>query len=275
MATMADTDVVLKEDHPGGVRTLTFNRPDRLNAWTGAMGTRYFDLLDEAAGDPDVRVIVVTGAGRGFCAGADMSDLTAIGEQGGIRASRAATVDARNATHVLTIPKPVIAAVNGACAGIGFVNAIMCDVRYAAAGAKFTTAFARRGLVAEHGSSWILPRLTGPAAALDLLLSGRVFLAEEAAELGVVNKVFSADSLMDETLSYARDIAENAAPSSMAAMKHQVYAHLDTDLRAAMKESNRMMARSLAAEDFREGVASFLDRRPPKFSPIPGGPSYE
>src|SRR5438093_241123 len=118
-------------------------------------------------------------------------------------------------------------------------------VRLPAAGAKFTSAFARRGLVAEHGSSWVLPRVVGPAVALDILLSGRVFLAEEALELGVVNKVFPPQELLPATLAYARDLAENAAPTSMAAMKHQVYAHLETDLEGAMKDSNELMNRSL------------------------------
>src|SRR4051794_18810948 len=146
----------------------------------------------------------------------------------------------------------------------------MCDVRFANAEAKFTTAFARRGLVAEHGISWILPRLAGPARALDLLLSGRVFLAEEAAELGVVNRVLPADRLLDETVAYARDVAINCAPSSMAAMKRQVYADLDTSLDAALTEADRLMLESLQADDFREGVASFLERREPSFAPLGG-----
>lgn len=251
-----------------GVAVITLNRPERLNAWTGAMETAYFDHLEAAAADPDVRVVVVTGAGRGFCAGADMEMLQAIGEAGGTGESRSR----RPQTFPLTIPKPVIAAVNGACAGLGMVHALMCDLRFAASGAKFTTAFSRRGLVAEHGMSWLLPRLVGNARALDLLLSGRVFLAEEAAELGVVNRVVPADDLLPETVAYARDLAENVSPASMEAIKHQVYRHSATDLDTALSESNVLMAESLRRSDFKEGVASFLERRSPAFPGISRNP---
>src|SRR3954447_26499305 len=228
----------------------------------------YFDLLEEAAADDEVRVVVVTGAGRGFCAGADMDALQDIGE--GNLESAASQADPRPQAFPLGIPKPVIAAINGACAGIGLVQALMCDIRFAANGAKFTTAFARRGLVAEHGISWMLPRLIGPAKALDILLSGRVFLAEEAAELGVVNRAVPGDELLAFTLGYARDLAANCSPASMAAMKRQVYADYEKPLDAALADTNRLMLESLGREDFREGVASFLERRAPEFAPIGG-----
>lgn len=258
---------VVQRSIDDGVAVLTLNRPDRLNAWTGEMERAYFALLDDCATRDDVRVIVVTGAGRGFCAGADMDDLQTIGSQG----VEAADHDRRPQSHPLTVPKPVIAAINGPCAGIGLVQAMMCDIRFAANGAKFTTAFARRGLVAEHGISWILPRLIGPARALDILLSGRVFLAEEAAELGVVNRAVPGEQLLDHTLAYARDMAINCAPSSMAAMKAQVYADFESSLEGSLAKANRLMADSLQADDFREGVASFLERRAPNFAPLPTG----
>src|SRR5436190_1806261 len=161
-----------------------------------------------------------------------------------------------------------ILTLNGPCAGIGLVQALMCDIRFAAEGAKLTTAFSRRGLVAEHGISWILPRLVGPARALDLLLSGRVVLAEEAAALGVVNRVLAPDELLDHSLAYAKDLAANCSPASMAAMKRQVYADLERGLEPALSEANRLMADSLVAPDFKEGVASFVERREPRFAPI-------
>ncbi len=203
-----------------GVALLTLNRPDRLNAWTAEMEHSYFALLEHCAHDHDVRVIVVTGAGRGFCAGADMQQLQALGD--GTLGASAEEHQRRAQTFPLTIPKPIIAAVNGACAGIGLVQALMCDLRFAAAGAKLTTAFSRRGLVAEHGISWILPRLVGPANALDLLLSGRVVFSEEAHELGLVNRVYAPDRLLDATLDYARELVVNCSPASMATMKRQV-----------------------------------------------------
>ena len=248
-----------------GVALLTLNRPERLNAWTGEMEETYFDLLEDCGAHEDVRVIVVTGAGRGFCAGADMDDLQAIGTAGGARER-----ERRPQALPRTILKPIIAAINGPCAGIGLVQALMCDVRFAAEGAKLTTAFARRGLVAEHGISWILPRLVGPARALDLLLSGRVVIAEEAAALGLVNRALPGGRLLDEALAYARDLAANCSPASMAAMKRQVYADLERGSDEAVAEADRLMLESLRSPDFREGVQSFLERRAPRFAPPAG-----
>jgi len=255
------TDDVVLYDVAEGIATITLNRPDRLNAWTGPMGRAYFDALDRAADDPDVRVIVVTGAGRGFCAGADMDMLQGIGEAGGTAGDR----ETRPHTYATTIPKPVIGAINGACAGLGFVHAMMADIRFAAEGAKFTTAFSRRGLVAEHGVSWVLPKLVGPAVAMDLLMSGRVFLADEAAELGVVNKTVPADELMSTVMDYARELADNVASTSTAVIKHQVWTHAEQSLADSLADTNELMARSLRRADFKEGVASFVEKRAPNF----------
>jgi enoyl-CoA hydratase/carnithine racemase len=251
-----------------GVAVLTLNRPDRLNAWTAEMERAYFGLLEECASSADVRVIVVTGAGRGFCAGADMHDLQALGD--GSLEVAVETDERRAQSFPLSIPKPIVAAINGACAGIGLVQALMCDVRFAADGAKLTTAFARRGLVAEHGISWILPRLIGPARALDLLLSGRVVLAQEAHAMGLLNRVLAPETLLDQTLEYARMLAQNCSPTSMATMKRQVYADLQSGLADALAEANRLMIESFAAPDFVEGVTSFLERRDPRFAPLGG-----
>lgn len=247
-------------DTVGPVAVLTFNRPDRLNAWTAELGRRYFDLLDACVADDNVRAIVVTGAGRGWCAGADMEVLEQVGQN-----EPTGQPDTRSATYVTTIPKPVIAAINGACAGLGFVLAMMSDIRFAAAGAKFTTSFARRGLIAEHGVSWVLPRMIGPARALDILMSGRVFLAEEAAELGVINRVVEPDRLLDEAIEYGTELAKYSSPRSMAIMKRQVWQHLEVPLNEALAESVDLMNSSLRQPDFREGVRSFLDRREPEF----------
>ncbi len=263
---MAD-DVVLSERRDPGIALLTLNRPDRLNAWNGELAARYFTLLDEAAADPDVKVIVVTGAGRGWCAGADMDTLQGIGAASGSEGAEAAA-GGRPQYHTTLIPKPVIAAINGACAGIGLVQALMCDLRFASAGAKFTTAFSRRGLIAEYGISWILPRLIGTSRALDLLLSGRVFLAEEAAAMGLVNEVVAPEHLLDRTLEYAADLAVNASPTSMSVMKQQVYADQGRSIVVASDDAVELMKASLGRPDFTEGVASFLQKRPPSFTPI-------
>jgi enoyl-CoA hydratase/carnithine racemase len=280
------SEVVLKEVHDDGVAVLTLNRPDRLNAWTSELEQQYFGALRECAASERVRVIVVTGAGRGFCAGADMQSLQDIGaavsgadsQNGAGSADGVATgadTDAQAAAHkqtpqtfTLGVPKPVIAAINGPCAGIGLVLALMCDVRFVAENAKLTTAFARRGLVAEHGISWILPRLVGPARALDLLLSGRVVLGREAVELGLCNRATPAETVLEETLAYARELATQCSPASMAQMKRQVYDAMQEPLADALAEGDRLMLASFAKPDFAEGVSSFVERRDPRFAPL-------
>jgi enoyl-CoA hydratase/carnithine racemase len=261
--------LVLSEFHEPGIAVLTLNRPERLNAWNGELAEEYFARLDEAAADAAVKVIVVTGAGRGFCAGADMDTLQGIGASSGSGGAEAAA-GGRPQYHTTLIPKPVIAAVNGPCAGIGMVQALMCDIRFAAAGAKFTTAFSRRGLIAEYGMAWVLPRLIGTSRAMDLLFSGRVILAEEAAEMGLVNEVVAPEHLMERTMAYAADLAVHASPTSMAVMKRQVYADQSRSLVAATDDAIELMKASLRRPDFTEGVASFLEKRTPSFGPIAG-----
>ena len=196
---------MLYEFRDSGVAILTLNRPERMNGWGGGLAKSFYALLDRAEADPAVRAIVVTGSGRAFCAGADMGDLTSIGEastDGETDISK--MVGERHPHFVTTLRKPVIAAINGACAGIGLTQALMCDVRFAAEGAKFSTSFARRGLIAEYGISWILPRVVGWGAAMDLLLSGRVFLADEAAALGLVNEVVPPEDLLPRAIALRR-----------------------------------------------------------------------
>jgi len=264
---LAGSDQVLW-DETAGVATLTLNRPDRMNAWTAEMEDRYFDLLQRAADRPSVRAVVLTGAGRGFCPGADMDLLSGDMVEPGVGL---AAPGPRPKTFATTIPKMIVAAVNGACAGVGLAQALCCDVRFAAAGAKWTTAFARRGLVAEYGLAWLLPRLVGTGRALDLLVSGRVFTSEEALELGLVSRVLPAPDLLEAAQAYARDMAMNCSPASMAAIKRQVYAAWDESLDGALDRSDRLMQQSLTGVDFVEGVQSYLARRPPAFEPLGEG----
>jgi enoyl-CoA hydratase/carnithine racemase len=263
---------VVQLDVSDGVALITLNRPERLNAWTQELERDYFQTLRDCAADADVRAIVLTGAGRGFCAGADMHELQMIGA--GELSEADVSREREHQSTPLSIPKPLIAAINGACAGLGLVAALMCDVRFAASGAKITTAFSRRGLVAEHGISWMLPRLVGPARALDLLFSGRVVLAEEALALGLVNRVMAPERLLEETLDYARELARSCSPASMAAIKRQVYGDLERGLLAATADADELMLKSFTAPDFVEGVQSFLDRRDPRFEPLSAGESY-
>lgn len=254
-----------------GVAILTLNRPDRMNAWGGGIGRAFYAHLDQAEADPQVRVIVVTGKGKAFCAGADMGDLTSLGDSlGDAAGTDVGGLVGNRHPHALTrVRKPVIAAINGSCAGIGLTQALMCDVRFAAAGAKFTTSFARRALIAEYGISWILPRVVGSAVALDLLLSARVFYAEEAAELGLVKEVVAGDELMARTLAYAEDIAVHCAPSALAVIKAQVYDDATHDRFVASAQAEQLMYESLQRPDLIEGITSFFERRTPNFPPLP------
>lgn len=262
----ADVGGVVLAERRGPVLLLTLNRPETLNAWNNALEDRYFDLLDQADADPDVRVIVVTGAGRGFCSGADMNDLQQVDrlDENGL------PMRARPKSHPLTVRKPLIAAINGAAAGLGLIEALFCDLRFAAAGAKLTTSFARRGLIAEYGAAWLLPRLVGPSRALDLLMSGRVVRAEEAAQMGLVDHVVERDQVVDAAVGYAQDLATHCSPWAMSTIKTQVYAAMQTTLAEASIEADRLMQVSLLGPDVREGVISYLERRPPAFPGLGG-----
>lgn len=262
---------VLFDVRNGGVAVLTLNRPERMNAWGGGLAAAFWSCLDRAEADPDVRAVVVTGCGRAFCAGADMGDLSTISNTSVAAAGQADVgelVGERHPYVVATLRKPVIAAINGACAGIGLTQALMCDVRFAAEDAKFTTAFARRGLIAEYGISWILPRVVGWGAALDLLLSGRVFYADEAAALGLVKEVVPPVELLPRALAYAEDLAANCAPCSLAVIKQQVYADTMRDVFEASAVAEKLMHESMLRPDFIEGITSFFEKRPPNFGPL-------
>jgi enoyl-CoA hydratase/carnithine racemase len=236
------------------------------------MEFEYAWALTQAAADESVRVVVVTGAGRGFCAGADVKALDRIVEAGDYDEAgpdAPPEVPALETGEVHLLPrrmgKPVIAAVNGPAAGVGFVVACSADIRFAAAGAKLTTSFGRLGLPAEHGVSWILVRLVGPARAADLLFSSRVVLAEEAVEMGLVNAVMPPGELLPHTLSYARRIAAEISPSALAVMKAQLYDDLERDQESALRVSVDEMKRMVKEPDFAEGTAALSERRPPRF----------
>ena len=264
------------------VATITLNRPERLNAWTPHMGRELYAAFRAAAADDEVRVIVVTGAGRGFCSGADMQNLREIqsGEPGTGDTAVAESEQARKAAPIVpihpaldtpyaypqSIPKPVLAALNGPVAGLGFTHMLYYDIRIASERARFTTAFARRGLISEHGSSWMLPRLVGPAHACDLFFSGRVIDAAHAHAIGLVNEVVPHDELLPHVYERATELATLSSPRSIAIMKRLIYTHQFTDLATASAETDVEMVRSFPSDDFREGVASFLDKRPPRFT---------
>jgi enoyl-CoA hydratase/carnithine racemase len=262
------------------VAIVTLNRPDRLNALTGRLLAELKHAIAEAERDPRVVGIVVTGAGRGFSAGADMQDLQSTAAAGGTRASGEPPLESSPGDpslgpdfqvtygYLLAVRKPLLAAINGPCAGLGFVIAMLCDLRFASENATFTTAFANRGLIAEHGVSWILPRLIGPSRALDILWSGRKFDAAEADRLGILNRLLPHDDLLPESVRYIDQLAATSSPTSIMIMKQQVYRGLMQSLGPALEDANALMAESLRREDFKEGVASYLEKRPPKFARV-------
>ena len=258
------------------VATLTLDRPKRLNSWTGRMHTEYRWILEQAEHNPDVRVIVVTGAGRGFCAGADTAALESHVERGGYDPGTPAELaqpgygvrpefDANFAFH-FGLAKPVIAAVNGPAAGVGLVIACYADLRFAVKGAKLTTAHGKLNLPAEYGLSWLLPRLIGLTRANDLLLSSRVFLTDEAYELGLLNALLEPGELLPYTYDYARKLADDVSPASLRETKRQIYTDLHRDVGASVREADRLLERMITEDDYREAVAAFLERRPPRWS---------
>jgi len=269
----------------GGVATITLHRPERLNAWTAVMNAEYRAHLQAASDDPAVRVIVVTGSGRGFCAGAESDDLVGHAERGSYDAGAPDDLatpgqgvrpefDAELAYH-FGVPKPVLAAVNGPVAGIGFALACYCDLRFAARGARFTTAHGRLGLPAEYGLSWLLPRLIGLTRASDLLLSSRIVRAEEAAAMGLVNQVVEPDGLMEATYAYARLLATEISPASLAATKLQMYTDLHRHAAAAVHDAADRLDVMMTGADFAEGVAAMAERRPPRFADRPSADAQD
>jgi enoyl-CoA hydratase/carnithine racemase len=272
---------VTRYDVDQGVALVTLNRPDRLNAWTGLMEREYRACLAAADADPDVRVVVVTGAGRGFCAGADYDGLSGMALDGAyddgqrgvpLPAIGSGLREDFNQRHTfpLGLAKPLIAAVNGPAAGVGFVLMCFADVRFAARGAKLTTSFARLGLPAEHGVSWMLSRIVGVAHAADLLLSSRVLLAEEAVDLGLVNRVFDLADLLPASLDYARAMASECSPLALKTIKRQLYDDLLGDLGPSAAKALRLLEEMVAGPEFAEGVAAWLARRPPHFTGVTG-----
>lgn len=270
------SEIIVEADE--GIATITLNRPDRLNAWTGTMQGELKDAIITAGNDDSVRCIIITGAGRGFCAGADMEVLQQIQPgQGGSDDSDVETAfpDAPGPeitehfsgrfAYLYSCPKPIIAAINGPCAGVGFAFILHADMRFAASDAKFTTAFSKVGLIAEHGMSWVLPRLVGEAHALDILFSARPFLGDEAAQMGLVNRAMPGEELIPFVRGIAKQMAEQASPRSIAVMKRQIRAAYFQDFEEALATADAEMRDSLATSDFKEGVAAFVERRPPNF----------
>jgi enoyl-CoA hydratase/carnithine racemase len=264
---MAYTDILYGVDNY--VATITLNRPDKLNAWTAEMDADVRHAIEAAKADEAVRAIVITGAGRGFCAGADMSRLSKISAGGPsgnvVQMARKPDNFDQKFSYFLAVPKPIFAAINGPIAGIAVCFSLFCDFRYMAEGAKLTTAFAKRGLIAEHGSSWMLPRLIGPMNALDLLYSARTVDAAEAERLGLVRRL-PAENFLMSVQSIARELVTTSSPRSIGVIKRQVFQSYFQSLSEAWALADSEMAESFRSADFREGVAHFVEKRPAAFT---------
>ncbi len=268
----------------GSVAVITLDRPDKLNAWTAAMERSMRKALAACANDDRVRAVVVTGAGRGFCAGADMNLLQSIDPDAGEKrelahANEGATYDWDRSLgpdisehmsgrfgYMPQIPKPIIAAINGPCAGLGMVFALWCDMRIGAEDMFYTTSFAKRGLIAEHGISWLLPELAGHSAAMDLLFSARRVDAQEARAIGLLNKTVPTQELVSEAVAYAQEMADTVSPRSVAVMKAQIWKAKFQSLSEAITTGDDEMQKSFATDDFKEGVDHFVQKRAPKFT---------
>src|SRR5689334_19977077 len=270
------------------VATVTMNRPDRLNAYNDRLASGIRAAMADATRDPNVRVIVLTGAGRGFCAGADMQVLQAVdtsgntqrqpsrgqGDVGDAFSSKYGPnldddfKDMTRFGYFMRTKKPIIAAINGPAAGIGFIMSLYADMRFISDKAVITTSFSQRGLIAEHGISWLLPRLVGAGHALDLLLSARKISPQEAKEMNLVNKVFPADTFMENVMAYAHLLADTVSPRSMAVMKAQVWKSFFQSFGEALETADAEMPPSFVWPDFKEGVAHFLEKRSPNFADI-------
>lgn len=254
-----ETDEVLVR-RDGGVAVVTLNRPEKLNALTPAMQQRYVEVLRELDADPAVRVVVVTGAGRGFCSGADLGALADTE-----KLLSFAPDPEQLPTVALQVRKPLVAAVNGPVAGIGFALMLACDVRFVAAQARIGTTFARLGLVAEYGTSWLLPRVVGTGRALELLLSGRAVEADEALRIGLAHEVVADRPVLDRAVEWAQEVAASCSPRSLATIKRQVYGDLERPRDEAIDRAVALMVESFGWGGLQEALTARAEGRHPEF----------
>lgn len=255
-----------------GVATITLNRPEVLNAWTDVIAEEVWDATHKADADNDVRVMLLTGAGRAFCAGGDVTGFKSENPRQLIDKlprpydfSRRPDYQGR-ASYFPSLSKPIIAVLNGPAAGLGLVHALFCDLRFAADDAVITTAFSRIGLASEYGMAWALKHVVGYPAAMDLLLSARKVRGEEALRLGLVNQSYPKDQLLEAAYAYARDLVENVSPRSMRVMKRQLWELPFQSLHESLISDSAEMLEANVCEDFHEGKRAFMEKRKPKFT---------
>ena len=261
-----------------GLATIWLNRPHRMNAWTGRLHTEYRYLLKRANDDSKVQAIIVTGVGKGFCVGGDSQALSGHADRGAYSPGISEDIakpgygtdpnfDASFAYH-FGLDKPVIAAMNGPAAGVGLALACFADLRFAVPGVKFTTAHGKLNLPAEYGLSWMLPKIVGLGRANDLLLTSRVFTSDEALTLGFVNQIFEPEALMVQTREYAHQLITSVSPNSLRQTRWQIYKDLHRDVASAVIESERLIEDMAKEEDFKEGIAALVEKRPPRWPSV-------
>lgn len=248
------------------VALIRLNRPEKLNAFTYQTLAELRRAIDGAVADRRVLGIVITGNGRGFCAGLDAQTLASVTASGRSASETPAAEIPGLFSYFLAVPKPIIAAVNGVAVGGGLVLASMCDLRFASTAARFSTIFLKRGLIAEHGTSWILPRLLGPGRALDLLWSSRSIDAAEAYRIGLVEFLCEPESLLEQATAYLAALGAEVSPAAVADTKRLVYHHLGLGYPAALRDADAAQWTAIARADAREGAQSLLERRPPRFA---------
>jgi enoyl-CoA hydratase/carnithine racemase len=255
------------------IATITLNRPEKRNAWSPGTEAELREAFALAARDDEVRAIILTGAGSTFCVGADVTRIAGgrpppprfVGVTPPPGGDAAVEDLSRRYSYILNIGKPVVAAINGAVAGVGLAVTLYCDLRFMVAGARLAAAFPRRGLIAEHGSAWMLPRLVGPMNAADLLLSGRTITAEDAAAMGLV-RVLPAEGFADAVRAYVADVAANCSPRSLRVIRRQLALAPLQSLSAAIDLAEAEQEATIDTEDRREGARAFLERRPARFT---------
>jgi len=255
----------------GRVALIRLNRPQTLNALTFQMLADIREQVKRAEADPEVTAICFTGEGRGFSSGLDAQALVQSTTAGSGGQRTGGTDLPGMFSYLLEVGKPVIAAVNGVAAGGGFVLAMMSDLRFGSESASFTTIFSKRGLIAEHGASWLLPKIVGASRALDLLWSSRRVNADEALRIGLLDRLVPADELIQSVVDCADELAASVSPNSIAIMKAQVYRHLSEAARPALEDSDRLTRASLDHPDAKEGAMALIERRAPNFQPFTGG----
>jgi enoyl-CoA hydratase/carnithine racemase len=256
------------------IATITYNRPEKMNAWTPRMFDELREAIDDAENDLDIGAIILTGAGRAYCSGADLGGLNRMAQAaeqpppGGqpTPPTEAETDGMGRFAFMLSLKKPIVAAINGPAVGMGFANALYCDIRIASDRARMGLIFPRRGLAIEFGSSWLLPRIVGLSNAVDLALTGRLVDAQEALRMGLVSRVVADNELMPAARALAADLATQCSPLGISYVKRFLYQHLYTDLDTALRHEGESAGVMLHSQDFREGVRAFLEKRPPKFT---------